>query len=264
MKITDESVVLVTGANGGLGAAIARGFKARGAKVILSGRRPDALAPLAEELSARVVVADLSKKDDVSKLAEETHDADIAILNAAVPGSGSVLEYDAQQIDRALDVNLRAPIHTARSLAVRMVEKKRGHIVFISSISGKVATQGQAMYNCTKFGLRGFAFALREDLRAHGVGVSTVFPGFIRGAGMFAETGVELPAGGGTKTPDDVFRGVYRAVTKDLAEVDVAAFEQVLGGYIFPLAPSFITWTQKMFGGEAIAQRMSDAQKHKR
>jgi short-subunit dehydrogenase len=127
-----------------------------------------------------------------------------------------------------------------------------------------VATQGQSLYNATKFGLRGFALALREDLRGTGVGVSTVFPGFIRDAGMFADTGVKLPAGAGTRTPEDVARAVLRAVRDDVAEIDVAAFEQVLGGYLFPLAPGLVNALQRASGGGAIAQRMADAQRHKR
>ncbi|MBI4821037.1 MAG: SDR family NAD(P)-dependent oxidoreductase [Deltaproteobacteria bacterium] len=258
------SSVLITGANGGIGAAIARAFGKRGLSVVLSGRRREVLEPLAQELGGRVIVADLSQRSDVQRLVEEAGPVDVAILNAAIPSSGPITEFDEEQIDRALDVNLRAPIQTARGLVSSMVQRKKGHIVFISSISGKVATQTQSLYSCTKFGMRGFAFALREDLREHGVGVSTVFPGFIRGAGMFAETGVELPAGAGTRTPEQVANGVLRAIERDLAELDVAAFEQVLGGYLFPLMPNVLTWVQRRLGGNEVSAKMMVAQKHKR
>ena len=78
------------------------------------------------------------------------------------------------------------------------------------------------MYSATKFGLRGFALSLREDLRSAGVGVSVVLPGFIRDAGMFADTGVKLPLGVGTKAPEDVADAVLRASSTNRAEVDVA------------------------------------------
>ena len=74
-----------------------------------------------------------------------------------------------------------------------MIDRGHGHLVFISSLSGKVASPASSIYSATKFGLRGFALGLREDLAPHGVGVSVVLPGFIRDAGMFAEAAVKLP-----------------------------------------------------------------------
>ena len=86
-------------------------------------------------------------------------------------------------------MNLRAPIQLTRALMPGMVDRRRGHLVFISSLSGKVATARSALYSATKFGLRGFATGLREDLHGSSVGVTTVFPGFISDAGLFAESG---------------------------------------------------------------------------
>ena len=75
----------------------------------------------------------------------------------------------------------------AKLAGERMAARSRGHLVFISSLSGKTASGQASLYTATKFGMRGFALALREDMRPHNVGVSTVFPGFIRDAGMCAE-----------------------------------------------------------------------------
>ncbi len=264
MDITSGMVALVTGANGGIGQAIARALHKAGASVVVTGRRADALEPIAKELGARVIVADLAKRDDLDRMHSETADADIVVLNAALPSSGDLMEYSPAQIDTALDVNLRAPMHSGRFYGERMVAKGRGSIVFISSISGKIATQGQALYNATKFGLRGFSLALRGDLEPRGVGVTTVFPGFIRDAGMFHNTGVKLPAGAGTRSPEDVAAAVLRAVRSSPAEIDVAAFEQVLGAYLYAFAPGLINALQKMSGGEKIAAQIADAQRHKR
>ena len=103
-----------------------------------------------------------------------------------------------------LEVNLRAPVALARALIPGMIDRGAGHLVFISSLQGKAATPAAPLYLATKFGLRGFALGMREDLRGHGIGVSTVFPGFIRDAGMFATSGVRLPPGVGTRSPEDV------------------------------------------------------------
>ncbi|HEX8714106.1 MAG TPA: SDR family NAD(P)-dependent oxidoreductase, partial [Solirubrobacteraceae bacterium] len=168
--------VLLTGATGGIGHAIARAVAARGGKLLLTGRRAEVLEPLAQELDARAWAIDLAKPAEVERLAREVGDVDILIANAALPASGTLDSFSVEQIDRALDVNLRAPIVLAHALAPQMVARGRGHLVFMSSLSGKAATPGTALYNASKFGLRGFAAALRADLRTSGVGVSAVFP----------------------------------------------------------------------------------------
>src|SRR5437868_13136035 len=103
-----------------------------------------------------------------------------------------------------LEVNLRAPISLAHSLVPSMSTRQSGHMVFISSLNGRVATPATSIYAATKFGLRGFALGLRQDLRPHGVGVSVVMPGFVSKAGMFADAGVKLPPGVGTRSPAQV------------------------------------------------------------
>lgn len=244
MQIDKGTTALVTGANGGLGAAIARALHGRGARVILSGRRRDALAPLAAELGAQVIVADLARPEDVDRIVVEAGDVDILVLNAALPASGSLFEHAPSEVEDIVRVNLTAPILTARALGQGMVARRRGQIVLISSIAGRLATAGASLYSATKFGLRGFALALRGDLAPHGVGVTTIFPGFIRDAGMFAESGAKLPAGIGTRSPDDVARAVIDAVRSNPPEIVVAALDQRLAstfGSLFPRIVDFAT-----------------------
>lgn len=263
MDITGTTA-FVTGANGGLGQAIARALASAGARIVVSGRRADALQPIADELGARVIVADLSKREDTDRAIAEAGAVDILVANAALPCTGHLMEFTDEQIDRALDVNLRAPIVMARKLGDGMAQRGRGAIVFISSIAGKVANPGSSMYSATKFALRGFSLCLREDLRASGVGVTTVFPGFIREAGMFAATGVKLPKGTGTRTPEDVANAVVRAVRKNPAEIDVASFEQSFGAFLAGVSPGLVAAMTRAFGGEKIAKELGAAQAHKR
>jgi short-subunit dehydrogenase len=121
-----------------------------------------------------------------------------------------------------------------------------------------------SLYNATKFGLRGFSLALREDLRPHGVGVSAIYPGFIRDAGMFAETNVTLPRGLGTHTSGDVARAVSRAIERDLAEVDVAPLSFRLGARFAGVAPVLAARMARMGGGDRLTQALSEAQRDKR
>jgi short-subunit dehydrogenase len=256
--------VLVTGATGGIGQAIAIAIAARGGNVVLTGRRTDVLEPLAKKLGGRAIGADLADRASVAELLDTAGDLDVIVANAALPGSGLLTDYSIEEIDRALDVNLRAPIVLARLAAGQMTARGRGHLVFINSLSGKAASGGAAMYNATKFGLRGFALALRDDLRPHGVGVSTVFPGFIRDAGMFADAGVTLPRGVGTRTPADVARAVVRAVEKNVAEIDVAPLPLRLGALLGGVAPAFAAAVQRRAGSDKITERMAEGQRDKR
>ncbi|HEX9684087.1 MAG TPA: SDR family NAD(P)-dependent oxidoreductase [Acidimicrobiales bacterium] len=219
------SRVLVTGATGGLGGTIARSLHARGARLVLSGRRANALESLAGELNADAVVADLADPGDVDRLATDAGKIDVVVANAALPSTGSFLDFDLAELDRALAVNLGANVRLAHHLVPPMVERGRGHMCFMGSISSRAALTGGAVYATTKFGLRALAVALRGDLRGTGVGVSCVEPGFVRDAGMFAATGVATPTGMRTVSPDQVAAAVIEAIERDRGEVVVAPLE---------------------------------------
>jgi short-subunit dehydrogenase len=188
----------------------------------------------------------------------------VFVSNAGVPGSGQLSELTLEQVDRVLEVNLRAPVALTHALVPGMVARRRGHIVFVSSLQGRAATPGASTYCATKFGLRGFSLSLREDLHSHDVGVSVVLPGFIREAGMFADAGVKLPVGVGTRPPDDVVRAVFRAIEHNRAELDVAPPTLRLGATIASIAPQTAATVSRMMGSERIAASFAAAQRDKR
>jgi short-subunit dehydrogenase len=260
------SRILLTGATGGLGGAIARALHARGAHLVATGRRVEVLDGLVSELGDRVEARalDLSDGGSVRGFCEEVGQVDVLVANAGLPGTGKLDEYTPEQIDRVLDVNLRAPIQMTNALLPAMLERDRGHLVYISSMSGKVATARSSLYNGTKFGLRGFAYAVREDLRDTGVGVTTVFPGFISDAGMWADGGQELPKMIRTKTPEDVASAVIKGIEKDKAEIDVAPFFVRFGGWLAGPAPNAVSAINKRGGGDDLADALSEAQREKR
>jgi uncharacterized protein len=255
---------LVTGATGGIGHAISRALSGHGMELLLSGRRADVLRPLADQLGARAIPCDLADRSEVERLAAEAGDVDLLVANAALPASGPLMELNQEQIDRMLEVNLRAPIALARSIAPNMVSRRRGHIVFISSLSGKVASPASSVYSATKFGLRGFALGLRADLLADGVGVSVVLPGFVHGAGMFADAGIQLPRGVGTRSPEDVAAGVIRAIERNRAEVEVAPPSLRAGAAFASVAPQLAASASRLMGSEQIARDLAEAQREKR
>jgi short-subunit dehydrogenase len=257
------TTALLTGASGGIGQAVARRLHSHGARVLLSGRRGDVLEALRAELggSADVLAADLAEPGVAAALAERAGAIDVLVANAGLPASGPLVSFTAAEIDRALDVNLRAPIQLARALVPGMAERGRGHVIFVSSLAGKAASVGSSVYSATKFGLRGFAAGLREDLHGTGVGVTVVFPSFIREAGMYAETGVRLPPWVGTRSPDDVAAAVVRGIESGRAEIDVAPLSLRLGAIASALAPTTTARIQRRLGSERVAEAIARAQR---
>ena len=258
------STALVTGASGGIGQEIARALAAHGVQVILSGRREAELDALAQSLGGRTVVADLSVRGDVDRLAHEAAEADIVVANAGLPASGLLANLSRADVDVMLEINLRAPIILAKELSPGMVARGRGHFVFVSSLAGKAALPKAPMYSGTKFGLRGFALALRQDLGDDNVGVSVISPGFIRDAGMFHEAHVRLPPGTGTKTPGDVAAAVIRAIEHDRAEIDVAPGPLRAGATFASVVPGLAAWGSRFLGSRRVAAEMAEGQRDMR
>ena len=257
---------LVTGASGGLGRVIAGALHRRGASVVLSGRRSEELERLRAELAdrAEVAVADLAGAESARELAERAAPVDVLVANAALPASGALDSFSPEEIDRAVAVNLRGPMLLARAVSPAMVKQGSGHLVFVSSFSGKVATAGSSVYSATKFGLRGFALGLREDLRGTGVGVTTVFPGFISDTGMFAEAGVDLPRGVAMRSPEQVAAAVVRGIERDRPEVDVAPLSLRVAGRVAAAAPAPVAAVNRRLGSERVSAALADAQRDKR
>ena len=232
--------VLLTGATGGLGRAIATALAGRGAKLVLSSRKQEELVELAGSLDGdrhRTIVSDLAEDGAALRLLAEAGDLDVLVANAGLPASGPLEGFSQDEVGRALRVNLESPVRMARELFPVLRERGAGHLVFVSSISGQASTPRASLYAATKFGLRGFALCLREDLRRTGVGVSVISPGAIREAGMFADSGAKPPPGLGTATPQQVAAAVLSAIERNRGEVTVAPLRQRALGKIGMIAP---------------------------
>lgn len=244
---------LVTGASGGIGGAIARRLSAEGAEVILTGRREEVLKALGREIGAEVVVADLTDPGAPARLLAGAGRVDILVANAAQSRSGRLESVKVTDIDDAIAVNLRAPIALAHGLLPQLRERGRGHLVFIGSLQSRAATAGATVYCATKFGLRGFALALRAELARTEIGVSLVMPGFVSDAGLFADAGVRLPRGVGTRRTDQVADAVVRAIRINRGEFEVAPLSLRAGTTIAALAPELAARGVRLLGGERIA-----------
>ncbi|WP_424184592.1 SDR family NAD(P)-dependent oxidoreductase [Actinokineospora sp. G85] len=260
MKIAGANVLL-TGAAGGIGQVLARRLTDAGADLIVTSRDSDALRSLAADLGARCVPADLADQDDLAALAERCGDVDVVVANAAKPASGDLFDYTPDEVDRALTVNLRSSVMLARLLAPAMVEAGRGHLAFIGSVAGMLATPHSSLYSATKFGLRGFAHALRQDLHPAGVGVSLVQPGIVGDAGMFEKTGVPVPKGMRTVTAAQVADAVVKSIEENRAEINVAPTEIKVLCALALQFPSAAAWVQRQQPPDNTTQRIAEAQR---
>jgi short-subunit dehydrogenase len=257
--------VLLTGASSGLGPHIARRLHRAGAKFILSARNKPALTKLARELGeSRVIAADLSLAGEPERLAREGGHVDVLVSNAGLPASGELKTFSIAELDRALGVNLRAGMVLARQLLPAMLRRKSGHMVFMSSIAGLVPVAGASVYNATKFAIRGFALALREELRGTGVGVSVICPTFVGEAGMWAETGLRINPIIGEVSPQQVAEAVWTAIIKNRAEVDVVPLRVKAGLTVQSLAPGLFATVARASGAPEAADEASGRLRHKR
>jgi short-subunit dehydrogenase len=181
----DGATVVVTGASRGIGRAVATAAVDRGARVGLVARSGAELKALQDRLGgpavASVAVADLADPEQVaqafSALDDDLGGVDVLVNNAGIGSWGPFVDRSDGEIDRVLGLNLVAAMRMTRLALPGMIERRRGHIVNVGSVAGRIGAPFEAVYSASKFGLSGFTEALSIELRPFGIGVSIVNPG---------------------------------------------------------------------------------------
>jgi 3-oxoacyl-[acyl-carrier protein] reductase len=184
----DGKPALVTGASGGMGAAIARALHAQGAKVVLSGTRRERLEAVAEELGDRAFVcpADLRDATEPGALIEAAEAVagplHILVNNAGMTRDMLALRMSDLDWQAVLDIDLSAPFRLARAALRGMLRRRAGRIINISSIVGVTGNAGQANYAAAKAGLIGMSKSLAQEVASRGITVNVVAPGMVETA----------------------------------------------------------------------------------
>ena len=180
------NIALITGASGGIGAAIAHAFHGRGATVVLHGTRAERLAELAGELGERtyVVTANLSSREEAAGLIDAAADAacapvTILVNNAGITRDNLAMRMKDEEWDEVLNVNMTAAMMIARAALRPMMKARLGRIISVSSIVGVTGNPGQVNYAASKAGMIGFSKALAAEVASRGITVNVVAPGFI-------------------------------------------------------------------------------------
>ncbi|KGR85071.1 SDR family NAD(P)-dependent oxidoreductase [Lysinibacillus odysseyi] len=172
----NKKTVFVTGATSGVGLKITEICIKKGYTVYATGRNESALKTLSN-MGAHVIQADLRRLEDMERVVSELPDIDVAILNAGLGIFANVHELTDEEVDTMIDVNVKAPIYLTKRIAPKLIARGGGHLIYVSSQAGKVATRKASVYAASKHAITGFLNGVRLELAEYGINVTGIFPG---------------------------------------------------------------------------------------
>ena len=219
MESIENQIAVVTGAGRGIGRAIAIELGNLGAQVVLAARGRTELEDTARSIGAKasVMPADVRNKTELQQLFEQVASVlgpvDILVNAAGLGIFGSVADFKDEDFETVIETNLRGIFFTSRFVLPSMIDRKRGHIINIASIAGKVGSANRAVYCASKFGVVGFTESLAEEVRQYGIRASVICPGSTDTRFSSAETSGKSRAR--MLRPEDVAHAVRMIVTQE-------------------------------------------------
>ena len=225
-----NKTIIITGASGGIGSALARALDARGANLVLADINFDGLTSSASDLISKplLIKCDITNRVEVKGLVESAMSQfsgiDILINNAGIIRPALFEHCSYENIDAQMNVNFMGAVNCSKEVATVMIPMKRGHIVTLSSLAGIVPETYSSIYTASKFALRGFFLTLGIELRKHNINVSTIFPDSVNTPMLKYEAahgGSPLTFLGNAQNPDKIVQAVIRAIEKNRPEIYV-------------------------------------------
>ncbi|HHX2667661.1 TPA: SDR family oxidoreductase [Staphylococcus aureus] len=217
MTVLTDKIAVVTGAGSGIGEAIATLLHEEGAKVVLAGRNKEKLQNVANQLSqdsVKVVPTDVTNKEEVDeliKIAQQTFGGlDIVINSAGQMLSSKITDYQVDEWDSMIDVNIKVTLYTVQAALPTMLEQSSGHLINIASISGFEVTKSSTIYSATKAAVHTITQGLEKELAKTGVKVTSISPGMVD----TAITAAYNPSDRKKLDPQDIAEAVLYALTQ--------------------------------------------------
>ncbi|HDH2130632.1 TPA: SDR family oxidoreductase [Staphylococcus aureus] len=217
MTVLTDKIAVVTGAGSGIGEAIATLLHEEGAKVVLAGRNKEKLQNVANQLSqdsVKVVPTDVTNKEEVDeliKIAQQTFGGlDIVINSVGQMLSSKITDYQVDEWDSMIDVNIKGTLYTVQAALPTMLEQSSGHLINIASISGFEVTKSSTIYSATKAAVHTITQGLEKELAKTGVKVTSISPGMVD----TAITAAYNPSDRKKLDPQDIAEAVLYALTQ--------------------------------------------------
>lgn len=254
-----NKVGILTGASRGIGVHLAQALANKGVHLALAARSEDELADTVARIQARGVRSigvptDVTKRGDLERLLDRTESElgppDLLINNAGVQKVARFEELDPDDIAWIVNTNVVALETLTRLVLPGMVERGRGHICNMASLSGRTAYPYNTVYASSKHAVVGFSWSLREEMRPYGIEVSVVCPAFVAEDGMFARRhpNDDVPRIAKPVTPADVVTKTIRAIEANKAEVVVATGLGNVVDVCHAISPDFTATVQRRTG----------------
>lgn len=248
-------VVIITGGASGLGLAMARGLRRRGAHLFLVDVQEELLVRAAQELNAEKFLVDVTNMDNmramVREVAQQHGRIDYLFNNAGVAAAGEVKDTPLDEWDRIFDINVRGVVHGIEAAYPLMIEQGFGHIVNTASIAGLLPCPGLVAYSASKHAVVGLSRGLRPEAARYGVKVSVVCPGFVRTPIVDNIRTYGIARGKLEKSlpfadPDTCASEILRGVAKNKGTIVVTRHGKMLTQFD-RLAPSAMQWAGRLF-----------------
>ncbi|MFX0580359.1 SDR family oxidoreductase [Nocardia nepalensis] len=210
--------VLITGAGRGIGQSTAELFAAKGARIAIADVDTAAAESAAAAIGARAYELDVRARDQWDKVVADFGAVDVLVNNAGVMPAGAFLDEPDAVGHATIDINVWGLIHGMRAVVPGMIERRRGHVVNVASLAGKIPVPGLAVYNASKFAAVGLSAATRLEFAPQGISVSCVMPSAVR---TRLSSGLTLGKGMPTVDPEEVAAAILHTCRTRKAEVAV-------------------------------------------